>query len=486
MAGGERELGKSPVSRREAALTVGGYVVPKHRRSESPSLASAGSPMNRTEFGPHAVWYGEAGPRPVHVMVVPADNGHPESEDDSGIEPSWAAATESQLWQDWQDQDWSPPPALHPDHPSAPVPRVWLPDDHPSGPMPAPGAPLAPGTADTSSRWPAARYGQPDWVPVGPDPDASGIRGHTARPPHDPWRDRQSGRHESERQAGLPRRETVGYQRQAGLPRRDVAGYQHQPGPRRREVTGHQRPAGPGWPDTTGYRRETGPLGPSRGARRFQNGRSPNGESALAAEQVLEAAEREAAAIVRQATGQATAIREAAEREAAELRARLDSTYAELSRVAEFLTESLSTARSPVTAPVLPGSRPVLPGTKQALPTTRPKPARPDTTRPARPATKPARPATKPAGRQVKVARKFMAAFVVVSLIGAASGAAELKLHGLPFFIFRANGAGATETGPEEPASPPKAGQPFNPGAKQKPTAHPTPGAHSKPTPANQ
>jgi hypothetical protein len=206
----------------------------------------------------------------------------------------------------------------------------------------------------------------------------------------------------------------------------------------------------------------------------------------LVAEQVLEAAEREAAAIVRQATDHATAIREAAEREAAELRARLDSTYAELSRVAEFLAESLATAPAPVTAPPLPGSRPALQGTKQAPPITRPKPARPDTARPARPTIKPTRPASKPAGRQAKVARKFMAAFVVVSLIGAASGAAELKLHGLPFFIFRANGAGATETGPEEPASPPKAGQPFDPGAKQKPTAHPTPGAHRKPTTAKQ
>jgi hypothetical protein len=443
--------------------------VPKHRRPESPSLASAGPPMNRAEFGPHAVWYGEAEPRPVHVMVVPADNGHSELEDDAGIEPSWAAATDSQLWQDWQDQDWGPPPALHPDHPSAPVPRVWLPDDHPSGPMPAPGAPLAPGA---SSRWSAVHHDRPDWVPVAPDTDGSGIRGHTPRPPHGPWQDRQSGRHLSERQAGLPRR--------------DVTGYQRQPGPRRREATGHQRPAAPGWQETTGYRRETGPLAPGPGTGRFQNGRSPNGESALAAQQVLAAAEREAAAIVRQATGQATAIREAAEREAAELRARLDSTYAELSRVADFLTESLPTARSPVAAPVRPASRPVLPGTKQALPATRPKPARPDTIRPARPATKPARPATKPAGRQSKAARKFMAAFVVVSLIGAASGAAELKLHGLPFFIFRANGAGATETGPEEPASAPKAGQPFNSGAKQQPTAHPTPGAHSKPTPTKQ
>jgi hypothetical protein len=493
VAGGERELGKSAVSHREAALTVGGYVVPKHRRSESPWPASAGSPMNRAELAPYAVGYGQAGPTPVHGTVVPGGNGYPESRDDYGVEPSRAAATDSQIWQDWQDQGWGPPPALHPDHPSAPVARIWLPDDHPSGPMPAPGAPLGPGIADASSRWSAPSHDRLDWAPVAPDSDGSGIRGPAARPSHGPWRDRQSGRRVPERQPGPPRHEPAAYQRQPGLPRREVAGYQRQPGPRRREVTDHQRPAGPGWPEATAYHHETGPFGPGPGTGRFQNGRSPNGESVLVAEQVLEAAEREAAAIVRQATDHATAIREAAEREAAELRARVDSTYAELSRVAGFLAESLATAPAPVTAPALPGSRPALPGTKQAPPITRPKPARPGTARPAHPAPRPARPtirptrpASKPAGRQAKVARKFMAAFVVVSLIGAASGAAELKLHGLPFFIFRANGAGATETGPEEPASPPKAGQPFDPGAKQKPTAHPTPGAHSKPTTAKQ
>lgn len=433
-------------------------MVPKHRRSESPWPASAGSPMSRAELAPYAVRYGQAGRTPVHGTVVPGGNNNLESRDDYGVEPSWAAATDSQIWQDWQAQDWGPPPALHPDHPSAPVARVWLPDDHPSGPMLAPGGPLGPGIADASRGWSAPSHDRLDWGPVAPDSDGSGNRGPAARPSHGPSRDRQSGRRVPERQ----------------------------PGPRRREVTDHQRPAGPGWAEATAYHHETGPFGPGPGTGRFQNGGSPNGESVLVAEQVLEAAEREAAAIVRQATDHATAIREAAEREAAELRARLDSTYAELSRVAEFLAESLATAPAPVTAPPLPGSRSALPGTKQAPPITRPKPARPGTARPARPAVKPTRPASKPAGRQAKVARKFMAAFVVVSLIGAASGAAELKLHGLPFFIFRANGAGATETGPEEPASPPKAGQPFDPGAKQKPTAHPTPGAHRKPTTAKQ
>jgi hypothetical protein len=208
----------------------------------------------------------------------------------------------------------------------------------------------------------------------------------------------------------------------------------------------------------------------------------------MRANQVLEAAERQAAEITRQATDQATAIREAADREAADVRSQLDSMYAELGRVVEFLTETLAAA--PATAPALPGARPGIPSPKQAPPDGLPKPAGPAPARPAGPV-------AKPAGRQSKVARKFVAAFAVVSLVGAVSGATELALHGMPFFVFRANGAGATETGPKEPENPPKAGQPFDPGATQKPGAHAksTPstktaaqakaGAHRKPAPAS-
>ena len=53
-------------------------------------------------------------------------------------------------------------------------------------------------------------------------------------------------------------------------------------------------------------------------------------------------------------------------------------------------------------------------------------------------------------------------AFAALSLAGAVTGAAELALHGPAFFIFRANGAGASQTGPEEDQGP---GQPNAPGA---------------------
>jgi hypothetical protein len=48
----------------------------------------------------------------------------------------------------------------------------------------------------------------------------------------------------------------------------------------------------------------------------------------------------------------------------------------------------------------------------------------------------------------------MVAAFAIASVFGAGAGLTELALHGFPFFIFRANGAGASETGPTEPVNP--------------------------------
>jgi len=50
--------------------------------------------------------------------------------------------------------------------------------------------------------------------------------------------------------------------------------------------------------------------------------------------------------------------------------------------------------------------------------------------------------------------RKMAFAIAAVSVIGAISGTTELALHGFPFFVLRANGAGAGETGPNEPVNP--------------------------------
>jgi hypothetical protein len=81
------------------------------------------------------------------------------------------------------------------------------------------------------------------------------------------------------------------------------------------------------------------------------------------------------------------------------------------------------------------------------------------------------------------------AALVALTLAGVATGATELVLHGPAFFVFRANGAGASQTGPEENQGP---GQPNAPGAhhnakvipvKAKAKVIPAQGKHAKKDP---
>ena len=95
-----------------------------------------------------------------------------------------------------------------------------------------------------------------------------------------------------------------------------------------------------------------------------------------------------------------------------------------------------------------------------------------------------------PASRTaVTPARKVTAALVALTLAGVATGATELVLHGPAFFVFRANGAGASQTGPEEDQGP---GQPNAPGAhhnakvipvKTKAKVIPAKGKHAKKDP---
>lgn len=362
-------------------------MVAKHRRPEMvPWLASVDASAHTAESGPEAAGYGQTATTATRTAARsragPAGNGYPASRgyDGAAAEPGWAAAPEGPSRQEWQDwPDWGPPPALHPDHPSAPMPRVQFPAGHPRQPSPAPPPPGAPTSYQIAQE--AQDY-------------AAAIR---------------------------------------------------------------------------------------------------------------EAAEREAAAITRdatnradaitqQATDQAAAIRGAAERDAAELRARLDSMSGELGRVAAYVTQNLSIP--PRSAP-RPAEVTAGPAVKAAATTTRPPPAArlpgaATTTRPG-----PARQTgAKPAGRQAKVMRRMAAAFAVVSVIGAVSGTTELVLHGFPFFILRANGAGAGETGPREPANPelPKqAGEVqcsvlhlactlSSPGADRQPGAHRRPATHHQPT----
>jgi hypothetical protein len=70
--------------------------------------------------------------------------------------------------------------------------------------------------------------------------------------------------------------------------------------------------------------------------------------------------------------------------------------------------------------------------------------------------------AGKTKNRQVSASRKMTAAFVALSVAGVATGVTEVVLHGPAFFVFRANGAGASQTGLTEDQGP---GQPNAPGA---------------------
>jgi hypothetical protein len=407
-------------------------VVAKHRRS----VIEPGAPMSTTESWPEVLAYGQTG---------------------LAAEPDWAAL-QDESWQGGQDwQDWGPPPELHHDHPSAPLPRFQFPSDHPSAPMPA----LRPGAPDLPRRRPAgpARPGSaPSRAPGGgyvngnrrlhavpndapADYGATASRGTENLAVQFPERPRAA-------LADPYGREATGFHRQ-----HEATGFYRQHGPARRDATGSQRQTGPGWQQTPNYRRETGPYetGPGPATGGFQNGPAPDSDTRWRFAQVLtladgqaaqiaqdaqdyaaavrEAAEREAAAITdeaanradaitqraadhanainqqaadradaitQEATGQAAAIREAAEREAAEFRARLDSMSGELGRLAAYVTENLASPVMPAIAPVLPGTRPALPGAEPVLPDI--SPARPDTG-PTRPDARPSRPDTRPGTR---------------------------------------------------------------------------------------
>jgi hypothetical protein len=131
-------------------------------------MAPLGAPVNTAEFWPEAVRHGQAAataePMAGHGQWpagygYPAWNGYNDDPswngddrpswngydapawndyDGGAADPRWAPAPDGHSWQELQNwQEWPPPPALYPDHPSAPVPRVLFPADHPSGPMPA-------------------------------------------------------------------------------------------------------------------------------------------------------------------------------------------------------------------------------------------------------------------------------------------------------------------------------------------------------------
>jgi hypothetical protein len=196
-------------------------------------------------------------------------------------------------------------------------------------------------------------------------------------------------------------------------------------------------------------------------------------------------AKLQAAKLVQQAANQAAATLAAAELQAARIRAEILKLSADLGGVATSFTEGLLGPAKPATKPAAPAApaatKPAAPSATEPAARLATKPATKPAARPApKPATRSATaPATKPGvsprrikpdtqaagqtkNRQVSAARKVTAALVALTLAGVATGATELVLHGPAFFVFRANGAGASQTGPEEDQGP---GQPNAPGA---------------------
>jgi hypothetical protein len=151
------------------------------------------------------------------------------------------------------------------------------------------------------------------------------------------------------------------------------------------------------------------------------------------ATRIITTAEQTAAEIGQSAAEQAAAALAVAEQEAARLRASLAEMTAELGRAAESV---MAVPAASVTA-TAPGVRPAS------------RPRRDSTARPAgKPGVSPRRmPKPKPAAtsksRQISAWHRMIAALVVLSVIGAASAATEIGLHGLSFFVFRNAGAGA-------------------------------------------
>jgi hypothetical protein len=215
-------------------------------------------------------------------------------------------------------------------------------------------------------------------------------------------------------------------------------------------------------------------------------------------------AKQEAARLVQQAADQAAATLAAAELQATKVRAEILKLSADLGGAATSFTESLLSPPKPAAKPTAdPPAMPSTPAVARmaAPPPTAPtarlapelgaKPATKLATRPAGvPATRPGvsprrakpkiREAGKPKNRQASAARKVTIALVALSLAGAATGATELVLHGPAFFVFRANGAGASQTGPEEDQGP---GQPNAPGAHHHAKVIPAGGQPVKPVP---
>jgi hypothetical protein len=318
----------------------------------------------------------------------------------------WAQVPSESSW-----PDWGPPPELHPDHPSAPVPRVRVPVSRGESAATPPGGP-----PDREQRWSA----QPARTPGAATQTHAEVASGDGRPravltgaPATRW--------EGATDFGARAQGVVQVARGAV----DLAG------PVRWE-TSEVRNADPAWLAVR--------FLSVADAKAAEITREASGQATA----IRAAAERDAAEIRRQASEHATAIRAAAEWDAAEARTAVMTMSAELGQVAAYVTENL-------TSPVAPARRP------EVRPATKPE-VRPTRTPAAQPTRKPeSRP------RQYAAMRLTAAVMAAMLLVAVTAGSTELALHGYRFFVFRSAGTGATSgDGLKENQGP---GQPDAPGA---------------------
>jgi len=448
--------------------------------------------------------------RSVEAQPEPSPAGHPlpwhGMPSDAGGVP----------WPQWD----GPPPVLHPDHPSAPVPRVRVPPaqewQRPGGQAPGRGPadnPAGPGGRPSRLQQQAATWPSPG-SPPGPPA--------RARPPaqsHDRGQALPS-------QYPLARGNPAARTRPAGPGYETPRGYQpdprHGPGP----GYGHGRQPGPGYESGWDYsvdgysgpgtgrspaHRAAGSAGMASPQEAFPDGEAwparhrEAGQAVTVAEDraamitreawdqaaaIRRAAEQEAAAIQRHAADQAGAIRRTAEHEAAQLRSVLMTMSADLGQMAAYVTEYLGKhAAMPDDGPqgrltaigeTEPGLRPAVTGparvtTPPAISASAAVPAQPrhgpvNTGTLTRRPTPAMTPSAQPGGRQAAAMRKMVVAFVTLLAVTVTGGIAEIGLHGLSFFVFRSAGTGATDNnGLQENQGP---GQPDAPGAHR--TVRPT------------
>jgi hypothetical protein len=334
-------------------------------------------------------------------------------------------------------------PADHPSRPQRAVDERGWPADHPSRPQRAvdgQGRPYAAGREPGIGAW----SGQP--VPATP-------AGLPQPPPN--WRGPTHAPSRSPSFPPLPVRE---YERPA-----EPRAFGQSTEPR-----GYGRPAEP-------RAQEAGAVPREQDLRPFDALRVVN---MLLSEAEAEAGKirAEADAFRAEATAQAATLREAAEREAAKVRASLHAMSADLNQVATFVTQRLTipdeAEREAGADADRSESRPrTMPAAAtQTRAKSRSGASRLASAPAARAATKPdTAPATAPAAtpgerpRQLRAARVTVAAIAGLLLFGAASGTAEIILHGMPFFVFRSAGTGGTPgSGLKEDQGP---GQPNAPGA---------------------